>query len=172
MNEQYRPDAAVSLRPVSEADVPQVLAFIRELAVYEKLEHAVVATEADIHAALFGSRPHVEAIFVCLDGVPVGFALWFYSFSTFKGRPSLYLEDLYVRPPARGRGLGKRLLVELARRALERGCTRFEWSVLDWNAPSIAFYKSLGAVPMDEWTVYRVESEALKRLAGSPTGSP
>ena len=168
MTEQYRPDAVVRVRPVQPTDVPQVLGFVRELAVYEKLEHEVVATEADMHAALFGPKPYAECVFVCLDDSPVGFALWFHSFSTFKGRPSLYLEDLYVRPAARGRGLGKQLLVQLARLALARGCARFEWSVLDWNAPSIAFYRGLGAVPADDWTMYRVTGDALKKLAQTP----
>jgi len=159
------PAAGISLRAVREQDVPQVLAFIRELAVYERLEHEVVATPELIRGALFGPRPYAECLFACLDGQPAGFALWFHNFSTFKGRPGLYLEDLYVRPAARGRGLGRRMLQELARLALARGCARFEWSVLDWNEPSIAFYRSLGAVPADDWTIYRVTGEALDRLA-------
>ena len=163
---QACPDAVISLRAITVADVPQVLAFIRELAVYEQLEHEVVATPEQIRAALFGPRPYAECLFACLDGEPVGFALWFHNFSTFKGRPGLYLEDLYVRPAARGRGLGRRMLQELARLALERGCARFEWAVLDWNAPSIAFYESLGARPADDWTIYRVTGAALERLAG------
>ena len=170
MTEQYREDAVASLRPVGVADIPQVYAFIRELAEYEKLTHEVVATEADIRVALFGPRPYVECLFACLDGKPVGFALWFHSFSTFKGKPSLYLEDIYVRPAVRGRGLGTRMLAELARLAMERGCSRFEWTLLDWNAPSIAFYKGLGAVPADDWTIYRVTGEALQKLAARATG--
>jgi len=160
------PAAGISLRAVREQDVPQVLAFIRELAGYERLEHEVVATPELIRSALFGPRPYAECLFACLDGQPAGFALWFHNFSTFRGRPGLYLEDLYVRPAARGRGLGRRLLQELARIALQRGCARFEWAVLDWNAPSIAFYRSLGAVAADDWTLYRITGGALERLAG------
>ena len=124
----------------------QVLAFIRELARYERLEHQVSATEADLTAALCGARPYAEVVFACLDGVPVGFALFFHNFSTFLGQPGIYLEDLFVRPEARGRGVGERLLAWLARTALERGCARLDWAVLDWNEPAIGFYRRLGAV--------------------------
>jgi GNAT superfamily N-acetyltransferase len=160
-------DRPLTIRRATPADVPVVLAFIRELAVYEHLEHEVVATEADVHAALFGARSYAEVALACLDGQPVGFALYFHNFSTFVGKPGIYLEDLFVRPEARGRGAGRRLLAYLARTALERGCARLDWAVLDWNAPSIAFYRSLGAVDQSEWTTYRLDGPALARLAES-----
>jgi GNAT superfamily N-acetyltransferase len=156
---------APTIRPATAADVPLVLAFIRELAVYERLERAVVATEADLTAALFGARAYAEVVFACLDGREVGFALFFHNFSTFLGKPGIYLEDLFVRPEVRGRGVGRQLLVWLARTALERGCGRLEWAVLDWNEPSIGFYRTLGAVPLDEWTTFRLTGAALERLA-------
>jgi GNAT superfamily N-acetyltransferase len=165
-------DRALSIRRAAPADVPVVLAFIRELAVYEHLEHEVVATEADVHAALFGPRPCAEVALACLDGEPVGFALYFHNFSTFVGKPGIYLEDLFVRPEARGCGAGKRLFAYLAHTALERGCARLDWAVLDWNAPSIAFYRSLGAVDQSEWTTYRLDGPALVRMAGSYPGQP
>jgi len=155
----------ITIRPAAADEMPLVLEFIRELAAYERLEHQVVATLADLTAALTGPRPVAEVVFACLDGAPVGFALFFHSFSTFHGKPGIYLEDLYVRPPARGRGIGRRLLAWLARTALERGCARLEWWVLDWNAPAIAFYRSLGAIPQDEWTTMRVSDAALEHLA-------
>jgi GNAT superfamily N-acetyltransferase len=155
----------VTIRPAAAHEMPLVLAFIRELAVYEHLEHEVVATPADLAAALFGPRPYAEVVFACLDATPVGFALFFHNFSTFIGQPGIYLEDLFVRPEARGRGVGKRLLAWLARTALERGCARLDWAVLDWNEPSIAFYESLGAVAQDEWTTFRLTDAALQRLA-------
>jgi len=157
----------VTVRDATPADVPAVLGFIRELAEYEHLAHQVVATEADVQAALFGPHPCAEVVLACIDGTPVGFALYFHNFSTFLGKPGIYLEDLYVRPEARGRGAGKRLLAWLARAALERGCARLDWAVLDWNAPSISFYRGLGAVALDAWTTYRVDGEALRRLAAS-----
>jgi GNAT superfamily N-acetyltransferase len=160
----------VTIRPAAADEAPLVLEFIRELAVYEHLEHEMVATNADISAALFGPRPYAEVVFACLDRTPVGFALFFHNFSTFHGKPGIYLEDLFVRPHARGRGIGKRLLTWLARAALERGCARLEWWVLDWNAPSIAFYRSLGAIPQDEWTTMRVSGAALERLAATGRG--
>lgn len=156
---------AVSIRFASEHEVAEVLAFIRELAVYERLGDEVLATEAQLRTALFGARPYAEVVFACLDGTPVGFALFFHNFSTFLGRPGIYLEDLFVRPAARGRGIGKRLLAWLARTALERGCARLDWAVLDWNEPSIGFYRSLGAVPLDEWTTFRLSGAALARLS-------
>ena|SRR5579859_4045591 len=155
----------LTIRSATAADVPVVLGFIRELAVYEHLEHEVVATEADVRAALFGPRPFAEVALACLDGAPVGFALYFHNFSTFMGKPGIYLEDLYVRPEARGLGAGKRLLAWLARTALERGCARLDWAVLDWNEHSIGFYRSLGAIDQSEWTTYRLTGEALERLA-------
>jgi GNAT superfamily N-acetyltransferase len=156
----------VTIREVGEHEVPQVLSFIRELAEYERLSHEVVATEERLRESLFGPRRYAEVVFACIDDEPVGFALFFHNYSTFLGQPGIYLEDLYVRPHARGRGIGKRLLVWLAQKAVERGCGRLEWSVLDWNEPAIRFYRSLGAVPRDEWTTYRVTGEALTRLAG------
>ena len=158
---------AVTVRPAAPAEMAQVLAFIRELARYEQLEHQVSATEADLTAALFGPRPYAEVVFACLEGVPVGFALFFHNFSTFLGKPGIYLEDLFVRPEARGRGVGKQLLAWLARTALERGCARLDWAVLDWNEPAIGFYRSLGAVALDEWTAFRLSGAALAALAAS-----
>lgn len=157
--------SAVTVRAATAADVPLVLALIRELAVYERLEHQVVATQADLTTALFGARPHAEVVFACLDGREVGFALFFHNFSTFLGKPGIYLEDLFVRPESRGRGIGKRLLAWLAALALERGCARLDWAVLDWNEPSIGFYKGLGAVALDDWMIMRLTGEALERLA-------
>jgi GNAT superfamily N-acetyltransferase len=169
--------SAVTVRAATAQDVPLVLAFIRELAVYERLEHQVVATQADLTTALFGARPYAEVVFACLDGREVGFALFFHNFSTFRGKPGIYLEDLFVRPESRGRGVGKRLLAWLAALALERGCARLDWAVLDWNEPSIGFYKGLGAVALDDWMIMRLTGEALGRLAGSDppnqaTGDP
>ena len=155
----------ISIRPVRESDIDLVLDFIRELAEYERLAHEVSATRDDIHGALFGARPYAEAVMGCIDGEPAGFALFFHNFSTFLGKPGLYLEDLYVRPAARGRGLGSRMLAWLARLALERGCGRFEWSVLDWNESALKVYRGLGARAADDWTVHRVTGEALVRLA-------
>ena len=155
----------ITIRAAVRADAPLVLGFIRELALYEHLEHQVVATVEDIEAALFGARPYAEVVFACLDGVPLGFALFFHNFSTFLGKPGIYLEDLFVRPQARGLGLGRRLLAWLARTTLERGGARLDWAVLDWNAPSIGFYRSLGAVPLDEWTTFRMSGAALEALA-------
>jgi GNAT superfamily N-acetyltransferase len=155
----------IQIRPAAPQDVPLILTFIHELATYEKLAHEVVATKADMHAALFGERPVIEAMIASLDGQPVGYALFFPTFSTFLGKPGLYLEDLYVRPAARGFGVGRKLLEHLARVTIERGWGRLEWSVLDWNEPSIAFYKKMGAKPMDEWTIFRLTGDSLHRLA-------
>lgn len=156
----------ITIRPAGREEVPLVLEFIRDLARYERLEHEMSASEPELREALFGERRYAEVVFACSDGTPVGFALFFHNFSTFKGRPGIYLEDLFVRPEARGRGIGKRLLAYLARTAVERRCARLEWSVLDWNEPSIGFYRSLGAVAMDEWTVFRLTGDALALLAG------
>ncbi len=155
-------------RPAAPADVPVLLELVRELAAYEREPDAVEATEELLAAALFGPAP-VASCSVALDdgGCVVGFALWYVTFSTWKGRPGLWLEDLFVRPAARGTGLGKALLQELARTCVERGYPRFEWWVLDWNAPAIGFYRSLGAVPQDEWTTFRVDGDALRALAAS-----
>ena len=147
------------------ADVPLILSLIRELADYERMSDHVVATEADVERALFGERPCAEAVIARVGDEVVGFALFFQSFSTFVGRPGLYLEDLYVRPAHRGRGIGRGLLAHLARLAVERGYGRFEWSVLDWNELAISSYRRAGAVPMDEWTVYRLTGEPLRALA-------
>ena len=157
----------ITIRPARRDEVPVVLEFIRDLARYEKLEHEVSASESELREALFGERRYAEVILACSAGEPVGFALFFHNFSTFKGRPGIYLEDLFVRPEARGRGIGKQLLAHLARTAVERRCARLEWAVLDWNEPSIGFYRSLGAVAMDEWTVFRLTGNALALLAGS-----
>jgi GNAT superfamily N-acetyltransferase len=158
---------SLAIRAAAPADVPLVLRFVRELAAYEREPDAVVATEADFHAALFGPRPTAEAV-IAEDGAqPLGFALFFHNFSTWTGKPGLYLEDLYVTPAARGRGVGKALLAHLARTAVDRGCARLEWAVLDWNEPAIAFYRSLGAVAMGEWTVNRVTGPALQALAAA-----
>jgi GNAT superfamily N-acetyltransferase len=138
--------------------------FIRDLAEYEKLAHEVRFDEAALGARLFGERPYAEVLIGEIDGAPQGFALFFHNFSTFEGRPGIYLEDLFVRPEARGSGLGKALLKRLAQLAVERDCARLEWAVLDWNEPSIGFYKSLGAKPMDEWTVFRLDGDALGAL--------
>jgi GNAT superfamily N-acetyltransferase len=150
------------------SDSGLVVELIRELAEYERLLPEVRITAADLERDLFGPRPYAEAALAWLGDEPAGFALWFHNYSTFAGRPGLYLEDLFVRPAHRGRGVGAALLRHLARLALERGCARFEWSVLDWNAPAIEFYRKLGAVALDEWTVQRVAGDALRRLAGQP----
>jgi GNAT superfamily N-acetyltransferase len=159
-------DHAMSIRidPAVPADVPVILQLIRELAEFERLLNEVTATEAQLHEQLFGPQPRAEVLIARLDNEVAGFALFFHNFSTFLGKPGLYLEDLYVRQKFRGGGCGARLLQHLARIALERGCGRFEWSVLDWNQRAIDFYRQLGAVPMSEWTIYRVTGEALTKL--------
>lgn len=157
---------SLAIRSARPGEGGLVLAFIRALAEYERLAHAMEATEEVIETALFGENPRVFCDIAEWDGVPAGFALWFYNFSTFLGRHGIYLEDLFVYPEHRGRGIGKALLARLARRCVEERLGRLEWSVLDWNEPSIAFYKSQGAVMMDEWTVCRVTGDALLRLAG------
>lgn len=153
------------VRPATVADVGVILGFIRALAEYERLADAVVADEAALAATLFGPRPAAEVLLVLADGRPRGFALFFTSYSTFLARPGLYLEDLFVDPEARGRGLGLALMATLARIAVERGYGRFEWSVLDWNQPALDFYRALGAAPQDEWTVQRLTGPALAALA-------
>ena len=155
------------IRPASEDDVPIILSFIKELAEYERLSHEVIATEDTLRECLFGERRFAEVVIGYYGNEPVGFALFFYNFSTFLSKPGIYLEDLYVKPEFRRRGYGRALLLYLARLAKEQGCGRFEWSALDWNEPAINFYKNLGAVPMDEWTVYRVTGETLSRLANA-----
>jgi GNAT superfamily N-acetyltransferase len=156
---------SLSIRSATPADISLIGQFIRDLAEYEKLAHEVRFDEAVMAQKLFGPRPYAEVLIGEIDGTPQGFALFFHNFSTFEGRPGIYLEDLFVRPDARGSGLGKTLLGKLAALAVERDCARLEWSVLDWNKPAIDFYKALGARPMDEWTVYRVDGDALTGLA-------
>jgi GNAT superfamily N-acetyltransferase len=157
---------SITIRPATEAEVPVILDFIRALAKYERLEHECVATEDGLRKTLFGPRAYAEVVFACAqDRVPLGFALFFHNYSTFLGKPGIYLEDLFVHPEARGRGVGKRLLRWLAKTAVERDCGRLEWAVLDWNEPSIAFYKSLGAVLKDEWQIFRLTGDALTALA-------
>lgn len=145
--------------------MPLILSFIKKLAEYEKLAHLVVTTEEILRETLFGARPYAEVVIGYYKTEPVGFALFFHNFSTFLGQPGIYLEDLFVDAEQRGKGFGKALLVYLAKLALERGCGRLEWSVLDWNEPSINFYKSLGAVPLNEWTIFRLTGDALDSLA-------
>jgi GNAT superfamily N-acetyltransferase len=155
------------VRPAVPADLPIIARLIRALAEYERLADRVVFDERQLGDHLFGPRPAAEVLLAETDGRVVGFALFFQNFSTFLGRPGLYLEDLFVEPAFRGRGHGKALLCALARLAVERGCGRLEWAVLDWNEPAIRFYKSLGAIPMDEWTVYRVAGADLAALAAA-----
>ncbi len=157
----------LTIRSATPADAALILAFVRELADYENLLHEVEASEADILRDLFGTAPRVFCDIAEWDGAPAGFALWFYNYSTFRGRHGLYLEDLYVRPACRGRGIARALMRQLAQRCIAEGLGRFEWWVLDWNEPAIRFYRSIGAVPMDEWTVQRVSGDALKALAES-----
>jgi GNAT superfamily N-acetyltransferase len=161
----------IRIDPATPEDLPVILGMIKALAEYERMADDVVATAASLRTSLFGSRkgerPAVEVAIARVEGEPVGFALWFYNYSTFLGRAGLYLEDLFVLPAWRGRGVGRALLVHLARLAVARGCGRMEWSVLNWNEPAIAFYRRLGATPMDDWTVYRLTGDALTGLATS-----
>jgi len=156
----------IGIRPAVPGDIPLVLKFIQELAEYEKLSHEVTATEDQLRSTLFGARPVAEVVIASHDDAPVGFAVFFATYSTFLGKPGLYLEDLFVRPAARGNGIGRALVEYLARLTIERGWGRLEWRVLDWNEPSIAFYRKLGAEPLDDWTVFRVTGDSLRRLAG------
>ncbi|HZZ83138.1 MAG TPA: GNAT family N-acetyltransferase [Anaeromyxobacteraceae bacterium] len=155
----------IEIREATAADVPLLLQLIRDLAEYEKLRHEVVATEADLLRDGFGPERRFRALVALSDGAPAGFALWFFNYSTFQGRGGLYLEDLFVKPELRGRGLGKALFARLARLAVENRCGRFVWQVLDWNAPSIAFYEGLGAKRHPEWVTMRLAGEPLARLA-------
>jgi GNAT superfamily N-acetyltransferase len=155
---------SVTIRSATESDIPTILGFIRALAKYERLEDECVATEDGLRKTLFGQRAYAEVVFACVDGTPVGFALFFHNYSTFLGKPGIYLEDLFVDPAARGRGIGKRLLQWLAQTAVARDCGRLEWSVLDWNEPSIRFYKGLGAVLKSEWQIFRLTGPALNAL--------
>ncbi|CAN5355440.1 GNAT family N-acetyltransferase [soil metagenome] len=157
---------SMSIRKAVRTDLDQIIAFIEALADYEKLRHEVRLDRDILDSHLFGAKPMAEVLIAELDAQPVGFALFFHNFSTFEGKPGIYLEDLFVNPASRGSGAGKALLSALARLAIERGCARLEWSVLDWNEPAIRFYKSLGAIPMDGWTINRVDGPALSRLAG------
>jgi GNAT superfamily N-acetyltransferase len=155
------------LRPAGAADVGLILELIRELAGFERLSHEVVADAAALRRHLFGERPAAEVLIAEVGDAPAGFALYFPTFSTFVGKPGLYLEDLFIRPAYRGRGIGRAVLIHLSRLAVERGCGRIEWSVLDWNERAIGFYRELGARPMSDWTVFRLDGEALGTLASS-----
>lgn len=157
---------SLRIEPATESDVPIILSLIKALAEYERLADKVVATEESVRESLFGRSRAAEAVVARIGAEPAGFAVWFYSYSTFLSRPGLYLEDLFVRPEWRGRGVGRALLAHLARIAEARRCGRMEWSVLNWNAPAIRFYESLGAHPMNEWTVFRLTGEPLAKLAG------
>lgn len=152
------------LKKVEEGDLPLLLWFIKRIADYEKLPHEVTATVETLRDSLFGKKSNVEALIGYLDGKPVAYAIYFYNFSSFLGKRGMYLEDLFVLPELRGKGLGKKMLAFLANRAVEEGCGRFEWTVLDWNKPAIDFYKSVGAVSMDEWTIFRLSGEALNNF--------
>ena len=155
-----------TIRPAHAEDAETIVSLIHELAAYEKLEHEAVAGPEAIRLHLFGDRPRAEAILAEVDGRPVGFALFFHNFSTFLGRPGMYLEDLFVRPEHRATGIGRALLTELAGIAADRGCGRLDWAVLDWNEPAQAFYKSIGAKPVDDWTIYRLDARAIAALSG------
>jgi GNAT superfamily N-acetyltransferase len=164
MTPSPRVDDAYELRAATPADVPAILACIRGLAEYERLAHQCTATEAQLRETLFGAEPAAEVVLASIGAETAGFALWFRSYSTFLARPGIYLEDLFVFPAHRGRGLGRRLLAHLARTAVERGYGRVEWAVLDWNADAIRFYESLGAKPMGDWTTYRLTGDPLSSL--------
>jgi GNAT superfamily N-acetyltransferase len=158
------------IRPATPADLPTIARLIRDLAEYERLSHAIVFDEVRLRDHLFGPRPYAEVLLAEDAGAVVGFALFFHNYSTFRSQPGIYLEDLFVEPGLRGKGHGKALLAALARLAVERGCGRLEWAVLNWNEPALKFYKSLGAGPMDDWTVYRLTDEALTKLAEAGRG--
>src|SRR5437868_192253 len=156
-----------TIRDATASDVPIILQLIRDLATYERAPDDVVATEAGLTEVLFSKHPAAYVLLAFESGEPVGFAVYFFNFSTWLGRPGLYLEDLFVKPSVRGQGYGRALLVRLAKIARDRGCGRMEWAVLDWNEPAIAFYKNLGAMPMYDWTVFRLKRDGIERLAGS-----
>jgi GNAT superfamily N-acetyltransferase len=159
------PKSRFTIRPATPDDVEALANLVRELAIYEKLEQLAKATATDFHKYLFGTRAFAEALIAEVASAPVGMALFFHTFSTFRGQPGIYLEDLFVQPEHRNLGIGKALLGSLAKIARERGCGRLEWAVLNWNEPAIAFYKSLGGLPLEEWTTYRIADDALDRLA-------
>jgi GNAT superfamily N-acetyltransferase len=161
----------IRIVPAEEKDVPLILSFIRGIAEYERLSHEVVADEALLRRSLFGGKPAAEVLIAYHEDEPAGFAIFFHNYSTFLARPGLYLEDIFVWPRFRRSGIGRALLRRVARIAVERGCGRMEWAVLDWNQPAIEFYRSLGAVPLDEWTVFRLTGEALRSL-GAPSAEP
>ena len=159
------------IRPATIADVPVILELIRALATYERAPNDVTATEEGLAEVLFGKKPAAEVLLLFENNVPAGFAVFFHNFSTWLGRPGLYLEDLFVRPEHRGKGYGRALLIELAKIARDRGCGRMEWAVLDWNEPAIQFYRKLGAKPMDEWTVFRLTRDGIAQLADSSSNA-
>ena len=161
------PSPEFVIRPATIGDVPIILQLIRDLATYERAPNEVTATEKQLVDVLFGEKPAAEVLLAFEDETPAGFAVFFHNFSTWLGRPGLYLEDLFVRPEHRGKGYGRALLVDLAKIARERGCGRMEWAVLDWNEPAIEFYRKLGAKPMDEWTVFRLTRDGIAKLADS-----
>jgi GNAT superfamily N-acetyltransferase len=167
----HSPASTITIRPATERDVPMILSFIRQLAEYERLLDAVKATEEALRSTLFGPKPVGEVLIAEDNGTPVGFALFFQNYSTFLAQAGLYLEDLFVIPSARGKGIGKLLLERLAQLAIERGYGRVEWAVLDWNAPAIGFYRRLGAVPMQDWTIFRLSGDSLTRLARQRTAA-
>ena len=158
---------AFTIRPATPADIPTILGLIRDLAEYERAPNDVVATEEGLREVLFGKRPSAEVMLANEGTNAVGFAVFFHNFSTWLGRPGLYLEDLFVKPSHRGKGYGRALLVHLAKIAAERGCGRMEWAVLDWNEPAIKFYRTLGAAPNEEWTIFRLTSDKIAKLAAS-----
>jgi GNAT superfamily N-acetyltransferase len=166
INEMKTPNE-FTIRPACVEDVPVILELIRDLATYERAPHEVTATEEQLVDVLFGERPAAEVLLAFEGESPVGFAVYFYNFSTWLGRPGLYLEDLFINPDKRGKGYGRALLIELAKIARERECGRMEWAALDWNEPAIKFYRALGAKPMDEWTVFRLTRDGIARLAKS-----
>jgi GNAT superfamily N-acetyltransferase len=154
----------LTIRKAEKSDAPLILSFIKEIANYEKLSHEVTATEKDIQENLFGDTKYAEVLIAESENEPVGYALFFYNFSTFTGRPGIYLEDLFIRPKYRGKGIGKTLLLKLIKIAKNKNCGRVEWCVLDWNEPAIEFYKNLGAVPMDGWSIFRVTNEKFEKI--------
>lgn len=165
-------EKAFKIREASRSDIPVILQLIRDLATYERAPNDVTATEEDLIQVLFGDKPAAEVRLAFENETPVGFAVFFHNFSTWLGRPGVYLEDLFVKPEHRGKGYGRALLVDLAKIARDRNCGRMEWAVLNWNDPAIQFYRTLGAKPMDEWTVFRLTGDGIKELAGCPAGQP